>query len=128
MELDRHVMTSKSISGPTVYRSRRSLARRTRGDRGDADAARASDCGAPTTPTRRADTGTLRPFGVLIELDQTPSRYFDFHHSADDTIERIDPAGLAQVTAAAATVVYVAAESPETLGRIPEEKRKTKEW
>jgi hypothetical protein len=71
-----------------------------------------------------ADTGTLRPFGVpLIELDQDATRYFDFHHSAEDTADRIDPAHLAQVTAATAVVAYVAAESPGTLGRIPEEKR-----
>ena len=75
-----------------------------------------------------ADTGTLRPFGVpLIELDQDATRYFDFHHSADDTAEKIDPAHLAQVTAATAVVAYVAAESPDALGRIPEEKRKRKE-
>ena len=75
-----------------------------------------------------ADTGTLRPFGVpMIELDQDATRYFDFHHSAEDTVDRIDPAHLAQVTAATAVVAYVAAESPGTLGRIPEEKRARKE-
>jgi hypothetical protein len=63
----------------------------------------------------------------LIELDQDATSYFDFHHSAEDTADRIDSAHLAQVTAATAVVAYVAAESPGTLGRIPEEKRTRKE-
>jgi Zn-dependent M28 family amino/carboxypeptidase len=74
-----------------------------------------------------ADTGMLRRFGVpLIELDQDATSYFDVHHSAEDTVDRIDPAHLAQVTAATAVVAYVAAESPATLGRIPEGKRDVK--
>ena len=75
-----------------------------------------------------ADTGLLRPFGVpLIELDQDATRYFDFHHSADDTFDKIDAENLAQVTAAAAVVAYVTADSPATLGRIPEDRRKPPE-
>jgi hypothetical protein len=62
----------------------------------------------------------------LIELDQDATSYFDVHHSAEDTVDRIDPAHLAQVTAATAVVAYVAAESPATLGRIPEGKRDVK--
>ena len=75
-----------------------------------------------------ADTGLLRPFGVpLIELDQDATRYFDFHHSADDTFDKVDAENLAQVSAATAVVAYVAADSPATLGRIPDEKRKVRE-
>jgi carboxypeptidase Q len=76
-----------------------------------------------------ADVSRLREFGVpLFGLRQDAERYFDFHHSANDTFDKIDPANLAQATAATVIVAYVAAQMPGTFGRIPESKRKSPEW
>ena len=76
-----------------------------------------------------SDVSGLRAFGVpLLDLDQDASRYFDFHHSADDTADKLDPANLAQATAATAALVWLVADEPGTLGRIPPEKRKVREW
>jgi hypothetical protein len=76
-----------------------------------------------------ADVGRLRAFGVpLIELNQDASRYFDIHHSADDTFDKIDAENLAQAVAATAVVAYVAADMPGTFGRVPAGKRKVPEW
>jgi hypothetical protein len=75
-----------------------------------------------------ADVGLLKPFGVpLIELDQDTSRYFDIHHSADDTFDKIDAENLRQAIAATAAVAYTAADMPGTLGRVPADQRKVKE-
>jgi hypothetical protein len=76
-----------------------------------------------------SDVGGLRAFGVpLIDLNQDASRYFDFHHSADDTFDKIDAANLAQATAATAAVAWLVADEPGTLGRIAPEKRTVKSW
>ncbi|MGH9441701.1 MAG: M20/M25/M40 family metallo-hydrolase, partial [Thermoanaerobaculia bacterium] len=76
-----------------------------------------------------SDVGPLRAFGVpLIELNQDASHYFDIHHSADDTFDKIDAANFAQAAAATAVVAYVAADMPGTFGRVPFEKRKIPQW
>ena len=86
-------------------------------------AERAADAGGGS------DVAGLRAFGVpMLDLNQDASRYFDFHHSADDTVDKIDPANLAQATAAAAVLAWVVADEPGTLGRIPPEKRTVKHW
>jgi len=75
------------------------------------------------------DVGPLRAFGVpMLALAQDASRYFDFHHSADDTFDKIDAANLAQATAATAALAWIVADEPGTLGRIPPEKRKERAW
>jgi carboxypeptidase Q len=71
-----------------------------------------------------ADISPLRAAGVpCIELQQDVSTYFDFHHSANDTYDKIDPAALAQVSAALAAFAYGAAEGSGDFGRIPEDQR-----
>jgi Zn-dependent M28 family amino/carboxypeptidase len=44
-------------------------------------------------------------------LRQDGSRYFDLHHSADDTLDKIDPAQLNHAVAAWAATLYMIAES-----------------
>jgi Zn-dependent M28 family amino/carboxypeptidase len=46
-----------------------------------------------------------------VAFGQDMSRYFDLHHSADDTLDKIDPADLAQMTAVWATFLHVTANS-----------------
>jgi hypothetical protein len=45
-----------------------------------------------------------------VDLEQDVSRYFDWHHSADDTLDKVDRAQLNPAVAAWASVVYLAAE------------------
>jgi carboxypeptidase Q len=76
-----------------------------------------------------SDISPLRFAGVpVFDLDQDASTYFDFHHSADDTFDKIDPKALDQVVAAAASFAWSAAEMEGDLGRVPESKRGKKWW
>jgi carboxypeptidase Q len=60
-----------------------------------------------------ADIGAMRPAGVpLLGLFSDPTHYFDVHHSAADTLEKIDPAALGRNVAAMATMAYVVADRP----------------
>lgn len=49
-------------------------------------------------------------------LAQDGSDYFDLHHNADDTLDKIDPAALAQNVAAYAVFAYLAAEAEGDFG------------
>jgi carboxypeptidase Q len=46
---------------------------------------------------------------------QDTSRYFDWHHSAADTLDKVDPGHLAEATAAFAWMAWALADAPETL-------------
>jgi len=71
-----------------------------------------------------ADISTLQALGVpLIDLRQDGTTYFDFHHTANDTVERINRAEIDQVAAAYAATAYAAADAPSDFGRIPADKR-----
>jgi Zn-dependent M28 family amino/carboxypeptidase len=59
-----------------------------------------------------SDVEGLARLGVpMLAIKQDARRYFDFHHSADDTLDKVDPKGLDQNVAAWAAAVYAAAES-----------------
>jgi len=59
-----------------------------------------------------ADIGGLEASGVpVINLNQDASRYFDYHHTMDDTLNKVDPAQLAQNVAAWASFLYYVADS-----------------
>ncbi|MBU3970367.1 MAG: M20/M25/M40 family metallo-hydrolase, partial [Alphaproteobacteria bacterium] len=59
-----------------------------------------------------ADIGPLAGAGVpVFGLNQDGSRYFDLHHTADDTLDKIDPAQLSQNVAAWAALVWLIADS-----------------
>ena len=45
----------------------------------------------------------------VIDLEQDATRYFELHHTADDTLDKIDPAQLRQNVAAWTTLLAVAA-------------------
>jgi hypothetical protein len=49
---------------------------------------------------------------ALIDLDQDGTRYFDLHHTPDDTLDKIDPAQLAQVIEAWRRVLTIVANEP----------------
>lgn len=67
-----------------------------------------------------SDIWPLRRAGVpQLAFVQDATRYFDVHHSADDTFDKIDPAGLDQLVAASAVVAWGLAEMDGDLGRVP---------
>ena len=69
-----------------------------------------------------ADISAMRPHGVpLMILHQESSRYFDYHHSPADTLDKIDRAELDQAVAALAAMTWMLAEHESTLPRIPAE-------
>ena len=60
------------------------------------------------------DLKYLREGGVpVVSLTQNGWDYFDLHHTPDDTLDKIDPADVAQNVAAYAAFVYLASEVPE---------------
>lgn len=59
-----------------------------------------------------SDIEGLMAMGVpVVDFNTDASRYFDLHHSADDTLDKIDPAQLAQNVAVWAGFVYAVANS-----------------
>jgi hypothetical protein len=50
-----------------------------------------------------------------VHLWQDPTHYFDVHHSAADTLDRIDPVALAQSSAATAWLTWALADAPGAL-------------
>jgi Zn-dependent M28 family amino/carboxypeptidase len=76
-----------------------------------------------------SDTLPLRKAGVpVFDLAQDATRYFDVHHSRNDTFDRIDPEAIAQVATAYAVVAWAAAEAESDFGRIDEQKRREMKW
>jgi carboxypeptidase Q len=53
--------------------------------------------------------------GMGLNVDGT--RYFWYHHSDADTIDKLDPREMGLCVAALAVMAYVVAEMPETLPR-----------
>jgi carboxypeptidase Q len=65
-----------------------------------------------------ADIAPLVERGVPgIGLDVDRGRYFWFHHSDGDTLDKVDPAELARCVAALAVMAYVIADLPDALPR-----------
>ncbi|MDX3900069.1 MAG: M20/M25/M40 family metallo-hydrolase [Sphingobium sp.] len=63
-----------------------------------------------------ADIAPLVKAGVpVIDLNQDGTRYFDLHHTSDDTLDKIDPEQLRQNVAAWAVVLNEVANASETL-------------
>jgi Zn-dependent M28 family amino/carboxypeptidase len=59
------------------------------------------------------DVMKLKPAGVpLLGLMVDMSHYFDVHHSAADTLEKIDPQNLQRNVAALATMAFIVADQP----------------
>jgi carboxypeptidase Q len=67
-----------------------------------------ADGGGDIDPMMERGVGT-------ITLDQSGQRYFDYHHTPEDTLERIDSAQLRQNVAAWTAMVSIVANAPENL-------------
>ena len=58
------------------------------------------------------DIGPLAQAGVpVFRLAQDGTRYFDLHHTANDTLDKIDPEQLSQNVAAWAALIWLIADS-----------------
>ncbi len=71
-----------------------------------------------------ADLSPMAPARVpIVSLSQDGTYYFDYHHTANDTLDKIDPKDLDQNVASWAAVAYAIADLPGDLGRAPEGQR-----
>jgi carboxypeptidase Q len=67
-----------------------------------------------------ADLSVLLPARVpMMELDQDATVYFDYHHTANDTMDKIVPRDLDYNVADWVVMAYVAADIPGDFGRAP---------
>jgi hypothetical protein len=72
--------------------------------------------------TGGADTTALRRRGVPILMPQLDAtRYFDVHHSANDTLDKVDPQALRQSVAVFAVAAFLAACVEDSPRRLPAE-------
>ncbi len=72
------------------------------------------------TEASGSDISPLSNSGVpTIELSQDGTRYFDLHHTPDDTLDKVDPAALRQNVAAWTAMLAVAADAPGAFGPVP---------
>ncbi len=73
---------------------------------------------SPTTivASGGADLNIVRDQGgAIIDLQQDGTRYFDLHHTPDDTLDKIDPVQLRQNVAVYTQVVGILANYPEPI-------------
>ncbi len=67
-----------------------------------------------------ADTGPLTALGVpAISPSVDGTKYFWFHHSDADTMDKLDPREMAENVALLSVLAYVVADMPGTLPRAP---------
>lgn len=57
----------------------------------------------------------VRAGTAAIDLNQDGTRYFDYHHTPDDTLDKVDPVQLRQNVAAWTAVLAVLANAPERI-------------
>jgi carboxypeptidase Q len=70
--------------------------------------------------TAGADLGDYARSGVAaIDLQQDGTRYFDFHHTPDDTLDKVDPEQLRQNVAAWTAMLSVVANAREEIVKVP---------
>ena len=66
-----------------------------------------------------SDISEIQKLGVpALALSQDGTRYFDLHHTPDDTLDKIDPAQLRQNVAAWTAMLWVAANDPTDYGPV----------
>jgi Zn-dependent M28 family amino/carboxypeptidase len=66
-----------------------------------------------------ADIAPLVRAGVpVIDLEQDGTRYFDVHHTPDDTLDKVDPEQLRQNVAAWTAMLAITANAPEELAPV----------
>ena len=67
-----------------------------------------------------ADLGDWVKAGVAaVDLQQDGTRYFDYHHTADDTLDKVDPEQLRQNVAAWTAMLSAVANAREEIAPLP---------
>ena len=67
-----------------------------------------------------SDLSAVHGVGMAaVSLHQDATRYFDWHHTANDTLDKIDPEQLRQSVAVYAVVSYLAAQAEGDFGSAP---------
>jgi len=67
-----------------------------------------------------ADIGPITALGVPgLGLNVDGTRYFWYHHTAADTIDKLDPNDMARCVATMAVMAYIAADMADPLPRSP---------
>lgn len=67
-----------------------------------------------------SDLSAIHAVGMAgLSLNQDTSRYFAWHHTANDTLDKVDPEQLRQSVAAYAVVAWLAAEADGDFGSAP---------
>ena len=61
---------------------------------------------------------TLKTGVAAVDLNQSGLRYFDWHHTPEDTLDRVDPIQLAQNVAAWTAMLAIVADAPEEIGPV----------
>jgi carboxypeptidase Q len=75
------------------------------------------------TGSAEADVDPMADAGVpVFGLMQDLRTYFNYHHSAADTLDKIDPHELAENAAALAVLAYALADMPQPIPRSSPEK------
>ncbi|WP_225883507.1 M20/M25/M40 family metallo-hydrolase [Sphingomonas aliaeris] len=119
---DRHVLAAESDFGADkVWRFTTNLPDQAKavGDRVGAALAPLGIVKGRDKARGGADVEPILATGVAgIDLNQSGERYFDYHHTPEDTLDRIDPAQLAQNVAAWTAMLAVVANAPEDIGPV----------
>jgi carboxypeptidase Q len=67
-----------------------------------------------------SDVGPLVALGVSgVDMNQDGTRYFDLHHTPEDTLDKIDPVQLRQNVSAWTAMLAITANAPENLIKTP---------
>jgi len=67
-----------------------------------------------------SDLSAVHAVGMAaVSLHQDATRYFDWHHTANDTLDKIDPEQLRQNVAVYAVTAYLAAQANGDFGSKP---------
>jgi carboxypeptidase Q len=119
-ELDKHVLAMESDNGvfnPTGFSC-------TGSDAAHAILQRVAQLLQPIGAAEMSRGGGGADIGPIMELGvpgMSPvvdgSRYFWYHHSHADTVDKLDPEEVAQVVAGMAVIAYVVADLPQPLPR-----------
>lgn len=122
-DLDEHVLGAESdLGGDRIYQFRTRVSEAAEPAM-DELAALLAPLGIPRETDKLAgggaDIGQMRKLGMpVVDLDHDATRYFDYHHTANDTLDKVDPEDLRFNVAAYVTFIYFAAESSVVFGPV----------
>jgi carboxypeptidase Q len=77
---------------------------------------------AAGSDVRYLDAGGVPTLAPIVDT----RTYFDYHHSAADTLDKIEPENIRRQVALMAMMAYFVAEMPEALPRLPPSKPRTR--